>query len=70
MTNVSSVPNAAFRTGLFNATDSNGNPVPVDVSTATSPNNGIGLPLDPTMQKVLALYPTPNGPAIDDATGE
>jgi hypothetical protein len=71
LTNVSSVPNAAFRTGMFNAIDPDtGASVPIDVSTADAANNGIGLPPDPTIQKILALYPTPNGPAIDNATGE
>jgi len=69
LTNVSSVPTAAFRTGMFTALDSNGNAVPVDVSSPSAANNGIGLPLDPTIQKILALYPTPNGPAIDNVTG-
>ena len=70
LTNASAVPNAAFRTGVFNATDpASGNAVPIDVSTPDSPNNAFGLPLDPTMQKILAIYPTPNGPAIDDTTG-
>ncbi len=71
LTNESSVPNAAFRTGMFNATDPDtGNIVRIDVSSAGAAQNGIGLPPDPTIQKILALYPTPNGPAIDDATGQ
>ena len=70
LTDVSSVPNAAFRTGVFNAIDPvTGASVPIDVSTPTSPNNGIGFALDPTVQKILALYPFPNGPAIDSAEG-
>ncbi len=71
LTNVSNVPNADFRTGQFSAIDpAAGNSVPIDVSTATSANNGIGLPLDPTIQKIFALYPKPNGPAVDSAVGE
>jgi len=71
VTNVSAVPNAAFRTGMFDATDPNtGASVPIDVSTASAANNGIGLPLDPTIQKILALYPSANGPAIDSAVSQ
>ncbi len=67
------VPNAAFRTGMFNAIDpATGASVPIDVSSPTAANNGIGLPLDPTIQKILALYPTPTPgtPAIDNADGQ
>src|SRR6266567_6097375 len=58
LTNTSSVPNQAFRTGVFPATEietdpTTGQPVPVtrniDVSSATAPNNAFGLPLDPTI---------------------
>lgn len=67
----SSVPNAAFRTGIFNATDpTTGALVPIDVSAPGAANNGVGLPLDPTIQKILGFYPLPNGPAVDDATGQ
>ncbi|MBZ5514328.1 MAG: TonB-dependent receptor, partial [Acidobacteriia bacterium] len=70
LTNTSMVPNADFRTGKFNATNpETGDIVPIDVSAADSPNNGLGLPLDPTIQKIFALYPLPNGPAVDNATG-
>ena len=34
-----------------------------------SPNNALGLPLSPTIQKVLAHYPNPNGPAVDSIRG-
>ncbi len=65
LTNTSVVPTAEFKTGQFTAPDPNtGAPVPVDVSTPNSPDNVLGLPLDPTMQKILALYPNPNGPAV------
>ena len=74
VTNSSVVPTAAFRTGKFTVTqDENGdplaNPVPVDVSQPNSANNALGLPLDPNVQKILALYPTPNGPAVNDTSG-
>jgi hypothetical protein len=61
LTNTSIVPTQAFKTGSFTYLGQ-----PVDVSTPTSPNNFLGLPLDTTMQKILALYPAPNGPAVDD----
>ena len=71
LTNVSSVPNAAFRTGILTPPiRGRQSTYRCDVSTADSANNGVGLPLDPTIQKILALYPLPNGPAIDDATGQ
>src|ERR1700730_3907318 len=61
LTNTSIVPTLAFKTGSFTYLGQ-----PVDVSTPNSPNNFLGLPLDTTMQKILALYPAPNGPAVDD----
>jgi hypothetical protein len=65
LTNTSTVPTAAFKTGQFTF-----NGQPVDVSTPGSPNNIFGLPLDPTTQKILALYPAPNGPKVDDVRGK
>jgi hypothetical protein len=71
LTNTTVVPNAAFRTGVFPATDpTTGQVSTVDVSTPGSANNALKDPLDPTIQKILALYPLPNGPAVDDATGQ
>jgi hypothetical protein len=64
LTNTSIVPTQAFKTGSFTYLGQ-----PVDVSTPISPNNFLGLPLDPTMQKILAVYPAPNGPAVDDVRG-
>src|SRR5215472_972643 len=71
--NTSIVPTAAFKTGVFTYT-SNGQSANVDVSTPNSPNNGTnfgagGLPLDPLMQQILALYPNPNGTILDGARG-
>ncbi len=59
LTNSSIVPTAQFKTGDFTV-----NGVPVDVSTPGSPDNVLGLPLDPTMQKILAMFPNPNGTAV------
>lgn len=71
--NTTYVPTAAFRTGKFTVTqDQFGNPITpvnVDVSQPTSANNAQGLPLDPNVQKILALFPTPNGPAVNDISG-
>ena len=64
LTNTSIVPTQAFKSAKFTY----GGRV-IDVRTSTSPNNIFGVPLDPTMQKILALYPAPNGPAVDDARG-
>src|SRR6266851_5740953 len=64
LTNTSIVPTQAFKTGSFTFDN-----VPIDISTPTSQNNIFGLPLDPTMEKILALYPTPNGPSVDDVRG-
>jgi len=53
LTNSATVPTAAFKTGIFTW---NGQPVDL---TASGANNAFGAPLDPTVQKLLALYPTP-----------
>ena len=72
-TSTSVVPNQAFRTGVFTATeiDSTGQPVTrnIDVSSPTAANNRYGLPLDPTVKDIFALYPSPNGSAVDNAAG-
>ena len=64
LTNTSVVPSKDFKTGQFTF-----NNVPIDVSTPTSQSNLFGLSLDPTVQKILALYPAPNGPSVDGARG-
>jgi carboxypeptidase family protein len=65
LTNVSTVPTPQLKTGMFTAPDpTTGAPVPIDVSTPSSPDNVLGLPLDPTMQKILSYFPAPNGPAV------
>jgi Carboxypeptidase regulatory-like domain len=62
LTNALTAPTAAFKTGVFNYTAPNSAgqlvTVPVDLSP-TGANNAFGAPLDPTMQQILALYPTP-----------
>ena len=64
LTNTTTVPSAEFKTGNLSFSGQ-----PIDVSTQGSPNNTFGLPLDPTIQQILALYPSPNGPNVDDARG-
>ncbi len=65
LTNTSVVPTTAFKTGTFTFLGQ-----AIDVSTPASQNNTFGLPLDPTIQKILALYPAPNGPSVDDVRGQ
>jgi hypothetical protein len=62
--NESTVPTQDFKTGYFQYQGQQ-----IDVRTPLSPNNGTGLFLDPTMQKILALYPAPNGQILDGARG-
>ncbi len=65
LTNDAIVPTAAFKSGVFTFDG-----FPVDISNPLSPNNPLGLTLDATLAKVLALYPNPNGPAVDDVRGQ
>ncbi|MGP0076449.1 MAG: carboxypeptidase regulatory-like domain-containing protein [Bryobacteraceae bacterium] len=64
LTNNAIVPTAAFKTGIF---DYNGQTI--NLASPTSPNNALGLPLDPTMQKLFSIYPNPNGPLVDSIRG-
>ena len=65
LTNDTIVPTAAFKTGVFTYNGFN-----VDISNPASQNNPLGLTLDPTLASILALYPNPNGPAVDDVRGQ
>jgi len=65
LTNQSNVPTAAFKSGVFTYTAPDGTVTPIDLTT---PENVFGLPFDPTIQKILALYPVPNGTS-DGARG-
>ena len=65
LTNTSTVPTQAFKTGTFTFQGQS-----IDVSQPTSANNILGLPLDSTIQEILALYPAPNGPSVDDVRGK
>jgi Carboxypeptidase regulatory-like domain len=63
-TSVATVPDAAFKTGVFTYTDPTAGPVSIDVSTPGSANNGFHLALDPQTQKILNFYPAPNGASV------
>jgi hypothetical protein len=70
LTNSSVVPTAAFKTGVFTYTDPSGMQHPVDLTPADSQgDNPAGLPLDPTMQKILSLYPNPTVDSGDGFSG-
>jgi hypothetical protein len=64
LTNNAIVPTAAFKTGIF---DYNGQTI--NLASPSSPNNALGLPINPTMQSLLNLYPNPNGPLVDSIRG-
>jgi len=57
LTSSVNAPTAAFKTGKFTYLGQ-----AIDL-TDTGANNAYGLPLDPTAQKLLALYPTPTSSA-------
>jgi hypothetical protein len=63
-TTVATVPDAAFKTGVFTYTDPTAGAVNINVSTPGSANNAFGLALDPQTQKILNFYPAANGPAV------
>src|SRR5262249_53328281 len=64
LTNQQIVPTAAFKSGVFTY-----NGEQINLASPASPNNPLGLRLDPTTQNVFALYPNPNGPSVDDIRG-
>ena len=64
LTNEAVVPTAQFKTGIFTYDGQQ-----INLADPSSPNNALGLPLNPTMQKIFSLYPNPNGPAVDDIRG-
>src|SRR5919109_1248068 len=44
---------------------------PIDLTNPSSGNNAFGTSFpDPTTAAILALYPNPNGPAVDDIRGK
>lgn len=74
LTNTSTVPTAAFKTGVFTFTNTdNGFSQAINVTgtaTGTNNNNATAVSLDPVMKKVLALYPNPTTINPDGITGE
>lgn len=68
LTNQSTVPTAAFKTGVFTYTDPTGVSTPVNLLPGSAQNLQ-NLPLDPTMQKIFALYPNPTTPSVDGVEG-
>jgi hypothetical protein len=64
LTETSIVPTAAFKSGIFNFEGAK-----INLADPASPNNAQGLPLDPTVQKLLAVLPEPNGEMVDDIRG-
>ena len=76
LTNTATVPTPAFKSGVFNYVTTDSNPtspqfgqqvtVPVNLTGAGANNGAGGAPLDPTMQKVFALYPNPT---VDNGDG-
>lgn len=69
LTNNSIVPTDAFKSGIFTYTDPVNGPVAVNLANPQDPSNLTGFGLDPTIQKILALYPAPNGPVVDETRG-
>jgi hypothetical protein len=59
--NVSTVPTASFKSGIFNYTNpANGASQTGLNVNANGANSATGLALDPTVQQILSFYPTPN----------
>ena len=73
LTNNSTVPTQAFKSGVFNYTNTNsGVSQAIDITgnaVGTANNNAAGVGLDPVMANILALYPTPNNVNGDGITG-
>ena len=63
LTSATTVPTAAFKSGVFTYNDGVDAAQTVDLLNA---NNAYGLPADPTMQNLFALYPKAT---VDDGNG-
>lgn len=74
LTNSSTVPTTAFSSGVFTFTNPNCATPPcsqsLNIATANTGNNATSVGLDPVMQKILALYPTPTSVNPDGITGQ
>jgi hypothetical protein len=71
LTNTTTVPTAAFKSGVFTYTNpQSGISQAINVTTPGVGNNATGVGLDPVMQKILALYPAPNQVNSDGISGQ
>ena len=70
LTNTSTVPTPAFKTGQFTYTNpQSGASQALDITTPNAGNNATAVGLDPVMQKILNFYPNPNSVNSDGVTG-
>ena len=80
-TNTSTVPTAALKSGVFTYTNPDPNSLATQSLDITDPSNlagnngtaffdGVGVGLDPVVQRILALYPAPNTVNLDGITGQ
>ncbi len=70
LTNTSTVPTAAYKTGIFNYTNpSTGVSQAINITSPGAGNNATGVGLDPTVQQILSYYPAPNIVNSDGITG-
>jgi hypothetical protein len=79
LTNTSTVPTAAFKTGVFTYTNPRSgvtqtldltNPSNSAGNNGTANYDGVGVGLDPVIQNILSRYPTPNSVNPDGITGQ
>lgn len=72
-TSVVNVPTDNFKSGKFSYLDDSdpANVITrnVDLTNPQDPNNPYHLTVDPTIAKILAIYPSPNGPGGNDLFG-
>jgi hypothetical protein len=68
LTNTSTVPTTAFKTGIFTYTNPGGS-APINVTVPGANQNATGVGLDPIMQKIFSLYPAPSVNNPDGVTG-
>jgi hypothetical protein len=70
LTNTTTVPTAAFKSGVFTYTNpTNGATQTLNVTTPGTANNGTMVGLDPSVQQILSFYPAPNVVNADGITG-
>jgi carboxypeptidase family protein len=70
VTNESTVPTEAFKTGIFTYTNpATGVSQALNVTTPGVANNATGVGIDPVMARILALYPAPTVDNGDGVTG-